>query len=186
MAAMTEATVAIVDDEPSVLDLYASWLSGRYTVRRANGGAEALRVIDGSVDVILLDRRMPDFSGKEVLQRLRYRGSEAMVALVTAIEPTTDVAALPFDEYMTKPNTRPEVVSVVESLLQRAEYDRREQRCFSLASKVAVLRTAVDEESLATNPEFDRLQERLDDAMEGAGLSLDRIMDESRAANADL
>ena len=68
-----EATVMLVDDEPTLVDLYETFLSGEYDVRTATGGTEALEVMDESVDVALLDRRMPELSGDEVLlERATY------------------------------------------------------------------------------------------------------------------
>lgn len=177
MPSDTHETVAVVDDEPQICSLYAEWLEPRFAVRQATGGAQALRVIDDSVDVILLDRRMNDFTGDEVLQRLRYRGCEAMVALTTAVEPSMDVINLPFDEYLTKPNTREEVETTVKTLLRRAEYDHRRKRCFSMASKVAALTTNLDEESLSSSSDFKRLQDRLEEALEDADETLDWLID---------
>ena len=70
------ATVVVVEDEPDLADLYTAWLDDDYDVHAAYGGEEALELIDdlGAVDVVLLDRRMPEVSGDEVLSALRDRG----------------------------------------------------------------------------------------------------------------
>ncbi|MDX1748088.1 MAG: response regulator, partial [Halobacteriales archaeon] len=57
--------VLIVDDEPEIVDLYNRRLKGTYAVRTAYGGTEALEEADESVDIVLLDRRMPDLSGDD-------------------------------------------------------------------------------------------------------------------------
>jgi len=59
--------VLIVDDEPDLADLYASWLPEQYAVVTAYDGRGALDALDGSVNVVLLDRRMPGMSGDEVV-----------------------------------------------------------------------------------------------------------------------
>jgi CheY-like chemotaxis protein len=64
-------TVLIVDDESEVADVYALRLREEYETRTAYGGEEALDTIDSDMDVVLLDRRMPDLSGDEVLERIR-------------------------------------------------------------------------------------------------------------------
>ena len=66
-----DATVLVVDDEEMVADAFSLLLERWYTVRTAHGGEEALSLVDGDVDVVLLDRRMPDRSGDEVLRDLR-------------------------------------------------------------------------------------------------------------------
>ncbi|MFB6105679.1 MAG: response regulator, partial [Halobacteriaceae archaeon] len=62
-------TVVVVDDEEGIAEAYSYWLSDEYDVRTAQSGAGALETIDEDVDVVLLDRRMPDRSGDEVLDR---------------------------------------------------------------------------------------------------------------------
>ncbi len=79
--------VLVVEDEPDLADLYATWLRGEYRVRVAYGGREALEKLDDEVEVVLLDRRMPDLSGDEALKEIRERGFDCRVAMVTAVEP---------------------------------------------------------------------------------------------------
>lgn len=66
--------VLVVDDELAYVDAYTARLADTYRVGRASGGVEALGVMDeDAVDVVLLDRRMSDGSGDEVLTELRDR-----------------------------------------------------------------------------------------------------------------
>lgn len=55
-----QATVLVVDDEKDLADVYAEHLKERYTVRTEYSGNEALEAMSPDVDVVLLDRRMPD------------------------------------------------------------------------------------------------------------------------------
>jgi len=64
--------VLIVEDEELVAEMFRTWLSDAgCTVEVANGGEEALKKIDGSFDVALLDRRMPLITGDELLDLFR-------------------------------------------------------------------------------------------------------------------
>ena len=128
-------TVLAVDDEPDLAELYRVYLDDTYDVRVATGGEEALSMMDDSVDVVLLDRRMPDMSGHEVLDMIREKGYDARIAMLTAVEPDVDIVDMPFDDYKTKPVTREDLVALVEVLLHRAAFDERSQRFFALASK---------------------------------------------------
>jgi len=65
MSSSEPATVLVVDDEPDVADAYAAQLQNEFIVSTAYGGQEALDKIDDSVNVVLLDRRMPGISGDE-------------------------------------------------------------------------------------------------------------------------
>ena len=79
--------VLVVEDEPDLADLYATWLKIDYSVRTAYGGEEAVEQLDDEIDVVLLDRRMPGLSGDEVLTKIRERGIDCYVSMVTAVEP---------------------------------------------------------------------------------------------------
>ncbi|MFB6176845.1 MAG: response regulator transcription factor, partial [Halobaculum sp.] len=92
-------TVLVVDDEQQVADAYALRLQMEYDdVRKAYGGQEALDTVDETVDVVLLDRRMPDYSGGEVLEKMRERGLDCSVIMVTAVDPDFDIVSMPFDD----------------------------------------------------------------------------------------
>ncbi|MXR43334.1 response regulator [Halobaculum sp. WSA2] len=135
-------TVLLVDDESALVSLYSAYLEGRYEVRTATDGEEALSIADESVDVALLDRRMPGMNGREVLRELRAAEIGCRVAMLTAVEPTTDIVDMPFDDYRTKPVEESELIGLVEVLVERASYDERSQEFFALASKKAALEVA--------------------------------------------
>jgi DNA-binding response OmpR family regulator len=155
--------VLIVDDEVNITELFSAWLEGAYDVRTANGGEEALEHLDGSVDVVLLDRRMPGLSGDEVLDVIREEGFDCRVAMVTAVEPDFDVIEMGFDDYLTKPINREDLEEVIESLLTRKEYDDRMQEYFALASKKATLEAAKPSSELEASDEYQTLESEVDD-----------------------
>lgn len=150
--------VLVVEDEPSIAELYVAWLSDEYEVTTANGGAAALEAISPDVDVVLLDRRMPGMSGDETLSRLRETGMDAQVAMVTAIEPTSDIANLAFDDYLCKPASREKLNDLVAQLLRRAEYNDEARRHFELARKLGLLETHLSADELAASDTYDELQ----------------------------
>ncbi|ELZ91303.1 HoxA-like transcriptional regulator [Haloferax mucosum ATCC BAA-1512] len=153
--------VLIVEDEPDLADLYATWLRNDYRVRVAYGGREALDELDDEVDVVLLDRRMPDLSGDEALSEIRDRGFDCRVAMVTAVEPDFDIIAMGFDDYLVKPVSREALTDTVSNLILRNAYDVGIQDLFSLASKKALLESEKDEATLEENEEYQQLTERL-------------------------
>jgi len=153
--------VLVVEDEPDLADLYATWLKDEYRVRVAYGGREALDELDDEVDVALLDRRMPDLSGDEALEAIRARGVDCRVAMVTAVEPDFDILEMGFDDYLVKPVSRDALKETVENLLRRNSYDEGIQELFSLASKKALLESEKDAVSLEKNAEYQELSERV-------------------------
>ncbi|MFB6250227.1 MAG: bacterio-opsin activator domain-containing protein [Halobellus sp.] len=134
-----EPVVLVVDDDKDLADTCEYWLRDDFDVRVAYGGREALDRIDDTVDVVLLDRRMPDRSGDEVLEAIDERGYDCRIAMMTAVEPDTDIVEMPFDEYLVKPVDEADLRGTVEELLVRAEFDARVREYFALESTEAVL-----------------------------------------------
>ncbi|MFB6217786.1 MAG: response regulator [Halobacteriaceae archaeon] len=167
--------VLVVDDDTDVAELYSVYLSEEYDVRTATGGSEALRKADDTIDVALLDRRMPGMSGDEVLAELRERDIDCRVAMLTAVEPDTDIVAMPFDDYKVKPVDRGDLIGLVEVLLERAAYDERSQEFFSLASKKAALEVAGNDDT----EEYDELVERIESVREEIDATLDSVSAEA-------
>jgi DNA-binding response OmpR family regulator len=136
------ATVLVVEDQEKIAEAYTRALATEYDVRTATGGQAALEKVDEDVDVVLLDRRMPEMSGDEVLEALKERDLPAKIAMVTAVKPDTDIVEMPFDEYLTKPAGTEDLHEVTEVLLQRARYDDDAQRFFQIAVKKMALESA--------------------------------------------
>ena len=69
----TPVRVLVVDDEPSLAELLASVLRYEgWTVQTAGNGADAVRTArEFRPDAVVLDIMLPDFSGLEVMRRLR-------------------------------------------------------------------------------------------------------------------
>ena len=157
----TTPRVLVVEDEPDLAELYAIYLSDLYDVQTATDGETALELVDEVTDVVLLDRRMPDLTGDEVLKEIRARGLETQVAMITAVEPDVDIIEMPFDDYLVKPVTKDDLHGLVEVLLRRANYDERSQEFFRLASKKAALESSPDV-SVENKAEYRDLTERME------------------------
>ncbi len=90
---MAEETVLIVDDEKlvrwSLRQKYEEW---GFTVLEAENGTAGLRLAhSGNPGLILLDVRLPDLSGLEVLERLKDSGDARAVIMITADPQLDDV-----------------------------------------------------------------------------------------------
>jgi DNA-binding response OmpR family regulator len=158
-----DGTVLVVDDEREVVDAYALRLSQRYgDVRTAYGGEEALEAMDDTIDVVLLDRRMP-YSGDEVLRELRDRGYDCRVIMVTAIDPGFGIADMPFDDYLCKPIDKEDLFAAIDQQLEAASYDDPLTEFFSLTAKLAVLEAERSPEQLQAAGEYLRMQRRAED-----------------------
>jgi DNA-binding response OmpR family regulator len=158
---VSEATVLVVEDEPDIAALYAGFLEERYDVTVAETAAEAIDVVDDAVDAVLLDRRLPDGSGDEVLEHIRDAEVGCRVAMVTAVEPDFDILEMGFDLYLTKPVSRTNLLAALDTLLTRDEYDERLREAAALASKRAVLEAQKPTTQLDSNETYAELVDRL-------------------------
>ena len=78
----------IVDDEVDVREFAKSFFKKRnMEVHTASGGVEALKIIDEiKPDLVLLDVRMEEMSGVDVLKKLRANKNDVKVIMVTGVE----------------------------------------------------------------------------------------------------
>lgn len=174
--ATEELTVLVVDDERDVAELYSAWLESEYDVRSANGGQEALERVDG-VDVVFLDRRMPEMSGDEVLDEIEARGIDCRVVMVTAVDPDFDIVEMPFDDYLTKPVDRSDLLETVEAMQNRDAYDEHIQEYFAMASKKATLESEKNPVELDAHEEYHEVSERVEALRERADATVDELDD---------
>lgn len=154
---MTETTVLIVEDEHELADLYALWLDDQYTVNTAYSGSQALASLDDSVDIVLLDRRLPDTSGEDILREIQDQGLECLVAMVSAVQPSTPIANLPIDEYITKPVEREQLLRSVEELVLRTDVDVTKQQLLAAISRRIVLEREQQDINSGSNEEYQSL-----------------------------
>lgn len=154
------ATVLVVDDEPDVADAYALRLEREYDVRTAYGGEEALETIDDEVQIVLLDRRMPDRSGDEVLEEIRERGYDCGVIMVTAVDPDFGIIDMPFDDYLQKPVERETLFEAIEDQIEALDREAAVSELFSVTAKAGVLEQRKTTEELEAHPQYEQLKER--------------------------
>jgi len=80
-----DATVLIVDDEQDIRDASERILSRvGYQIQKASNGNEALDILNNnSIDIVLLDLKMPGMDGMEVLAKIRERNKEIQIIVIT-------------------------------------------------------------------------------------------------------
>jgi DNA-binding response OmpR family regulator len=88
--------VLIVEDEPLIRWMLADVLvTEGFGVLEAKNGAEAMERFDAEVDIVLLDIRLPDASGLDLLPRfLRQRPHVAVLAMTGHGTPDVERVAL--------------------------------------------------------------------------------------------
>jgi DNA-binding response OmpR family regulator len=99
--------VLFVEDEPALRFSYERFFRNRYDLAIAATGAEAIEQLRSArPDVLILDMRLPDTDGVDLLRRVREERPELPVLVTTAyvsMEPRLRVLDLPFEGYLVKP-----------------------------------------------------------------------------------
>ena len=103
----TQTTVLVVDDEPPAYRLLEVLTQEGYRVETAENGREALEKAGITFfDVVLLDIRIPDLNGVEVLRGLKQLSPETVVIMMTAfgsIETAIETIKEGAYDYISKP-----------------------------------------------------------------------------------
>jgi len=88
--------ILVVDDDPGLRDSFRVILEDEYEVLDVPDGAGALEIVRScQVDLVLLDIRLPEMDGIEVLERIKALDEQLEVILVTAVKTVrTAVAAI--------------------------------------------------------------------------------------------
>ena len=123
-----EATIVVVDDEPSIRQLLMAALHFQgFEVISASTGSEAIEVIKrNKPDLVVLDVMLPDIDGFTVTRRIRKEGIESPVLFLTARDDTQDkIMGLTVggDDYVTKPFSLEEVIARIRAILRRTRQE---------------------------------------------------------------
>ena len=116
--------ILIIEDEPSISFLLRQNLEFEgYEVEAAEDGEAGLEAAEStSPDLILLDLMLPKMSGMEVCKRLRSKGSDVPIIMLTARGQSIDkIMGLKngADDYVTKPFDVMELSARIEAVLRR-------------------------------------------------------------------
>jgi DNA-binding response OmpR family regulator len=163
-------TVLVVEDERAVAEAFTNHLSDEYAVRTVYSGEAALAAADATVDAVVLDRRLPDRHGDEVLATLRERGFEGPVVMTTAVDPDLNILEMDFDDYLVKPVEGSTLRETIGRHLAAADRGPRLAEFVALAAKLSVIEEGRPDRELEDSEEYQRLRRRagaLADALEG-------------------
>ncbi len=170
------STVLIVEDEKNLADLFGIWLQEQFEVHLAYAGEDALEIFaEESIDIVLLDRRMPGLSGTEVLQSIRENGDAQQVIMVTAVQPTEDLASIDVDDYLLKPIDRTKLLRAVEAAELILTYEDSLTELFSLTARKATLEANLDKTELEKDDRYGDLLQRIRELEEEADTTLQRL-----------
>ena len=124
------ASILLVDDDAPFRTVLAGELQQMgFTVSTAESGAQALAGCrDGVPDVVLLDLRLPDMSGLDVLKEIRASNAAADVIMLTghgSIDTAIEAIRMGAFDYIAKPCPLGELELRITRALERQGLRRR-------------------------------------------------------------
>lgn len=164
---MSSGTILAVDDNPTALHLLVSLLEKeQYKVLKATNGVEAMERLNESseeIDVVLLDRMMPEMDGMEVTRKIQADPDLKFIPIVmqTAADRPEDISEgikAGVFYYLTKPIERKTLLSIVSAAVKEIQQRRvlqaemvRNRLSFGLIEVVKSSYKSIEEaKSLAT------------------------------------
>lgn len=115
--------ILIVDDEQSICDSLDFLLSKDYTLSFAKSGKEAVKTAKEFMpEVVLLDIRLPEINGLEVLSQIKSLDREVEVVMITALNTvSTAVEAIKKGayDYITKPIDIEVIQKTIEKIFEK-------------------------------------------------------------------
>jgi two-component system OmpR family response regulator len=193
------AHVLVVDDDPLVRDAIVDYLGdNQVKVTALASGHEIPAVMQReTIDLLVLDLRMPGQDGMQIARKLREESQLPIIMLTSRKDEADRVMGLELgaDDYLTKPFSPRELLARVRALLRRARAQEtvaegmekvRAYRFagFELNVRLRRLKGLADENIPLTNGEFSLLAAFL--AAPHRVLSRDQLLGLSRVHNTEV
>ena len=121
-ATLSDQTILIVEDQEGPRRALMMILSSFYQIHAAETASAGLKIIvDCPIDLVIIDVGLPDYSGIELLRRVRAGGRDVKVIVMSggaSIESAEEVLRLGAVAYLLKPFNFQELLTLVENALK--------------------------------------------------------------------
>ena len=123
----------LVDDEPRLLSSLVEMLKERdYDLVTATCGAEAVEQLSQlQFDLVLLDLRLPDFGGHEIMDFMRHQGIQTSVIVLsgeTGVDGAIGALKRGAHDYLRKPYSNEELLRTIDSVLRQQALEAENRR----------------------------------------------------------
>ncbi len=151
--------ILIIEDEPTITEFLKTGLTYEgYQVLVAENGRDGLDSLKNhDIDLIILDIMLPDIDGFEVCRRIRAKGINIPILMLTAKKEISDRVKgldLGADDYLTKPFSFDELLARIRALLRRAgcRFESSELRAANIILNTDTREVFVDGKSIYLTP----------------------------------
>jgi two-component system OmpR family response regulator len=163
--------IVAIDDDPSIREAIADYLADNdLRVTTLASGRELAEVMAReTIDLLLLDLRLPGEDGMEIARKLREESALPIIVLTGRKDEADRVIALEMaaDDYLTKPCSPRELLARIRAVLRRCRLELRQMRpqgvrafrfdCWELNLNTRRLRATDGRQVTLTNGEFSLL-----------------------------
>jgi DNA-binding response OmpR family regulator len=127
------AKILVVDDERFIRVTIEQCLTeaGHQVDLAVNGEHALQKAAEAEHDLVLLDMKLPDLDGLEVLRRMRKKAPDQAVVIITAygtVATAVEAMKLGAIDYLQKPFTPEEIRNAVDTVLARAHITEGEAK----------------------------------------------------------
>jgi diguanylate cyclase (GGDEF)-like protein/PAS domain S-box-containing protein len=134
------ARVLLVDDEPRLLSSLIELLKVRnFELASATNGSEAIQHLSqGVFDLVILDLRLPDISGHEIMDFMNAQASGANVVVTSGdreIEAAIGALKRGAYDYLRKPYAPEELLKTIDNALQQRSLQAENRRIVGLLKR---------------------------------------------------
>lgn len=122
LAERKEMRILIIEDEQKIADLLKAYLEKEgYTVVYASTGESGLSLLKDSINLVILDLKLPDIDGEDICKLIRENSDVPIIMLTARSAEEDKIRGLNIgaDDYVIKPFSPREVVARVSALLRR-------------------------------------------------------------------
>ncbi len=135
--------ILVIDDDQSMREILETILKDKYIVLTASTGGAGIRILEQeNINIVMLDLRLPDIDGLDVLKNIKDKYPEVEVMVISAVKDIDVVVRamkLGAYNYITKEFDPDELLTLIDKLRENLEC--KKERCY-LRSEVEQLSTS--------------------------------------------
>ena len=122
---MTEVSILLVEDQSALARTYQGFLRNEpYKIEHVDSGAKALLALETMPAAVILDLKLPDMNGMEILEIIREKGMTMPVVVVTAhgsMQTAIDAMRAGAADFLVKPFNAERLKVTLKNALEKEE-----------------------------------------------------------------
>ena len=152
--------VLLAAGDRRITEMYRQWLSDYYAVSRAHDGETLHATLTDSIDLVLLDDRIPGIDTRTFVGR---HWPEVRTILLVDDRPRFDVLDVQCDDILRKPIVRDTVLEAVDKQLSFDDESAEHRELSSLEARRSVFESVYSSERLEADKRYHEVCERIEE-----------------------